>query len=840
MITAHNQLFYDAFNACPLGIAVENFEGNIVFVNPALCSMLGFSEEELRGKRRVDLSPPQDGAKEEALVQRLHAGSIGHYQIEKQYFRRDGSLVWGSLWMYLFKTGSSPLVIAMVEDITEKKTAEEAGLRYAAIVESSDDAIASGTLNGTILSWNAGARRLYGYTVAEAVGKPITILVPPELPDEENKILETLRTGGRIEHFETVRVTKTGKRINVSLSISAIKDQTGKTVGCCGIARNITARKRAEDRLREYEKAVEGLEEMIVVVDREYRYLIANRNFLNLRDMTRDQVEGHFAAEVMNKGVFEAVAKEKLDECFQGKTVKFEMKYTYPKLGERDISVSYFPIEGTTGVDRAACIFQDITERKRAEQALRESEERFRLAAQAGKMYAYTWDVATDVIVRAGDVSGFLGPTGEASLTRRQLLARVHPDDRTLFNASVSERTPEHPDVQISYRVLRSDGSVVWVEKTAHALFDENGRMVQIIGMAADITERRRAEEAIHESEARFRLVANTAPVMIWMSGLDKKPTYFNQLWLDFTGLSQTDILYGLAGTVHPEDYQQSLDIYSRAFDQREPFRKQCRLRRRDGQYRWMLDIGVPRFHEDGSFAGYIGSCIDVTDSKLAEDALAEMSRKLLEAQEQERTRIARELHDDINQRLAMLAVELEHLPDNPSEVRNRVQDVRKSICEISNDVQALSHDLHSAQLEYLGVVAGMKSWCQEFGERQRLQIDCRHDVRSTVPIENGLCLFRVLQEALHNAAKHSGVKRIEVQLHEEPGEVHLIIRDLGKGFDIEAARQGRGLGLTSMQERVRLVSGTIDIQSKPMGGTTIHVRVPLEAKYSSQRVPVS
>jgi signal transduction histidine kinase len=147
-----------------------------------------------------------------------------------------------------------------------------------------------------------------------------------------------------------------------------------------------------------------------------------------------------------------------------------------------------------------------------------------------------------------------------------------------------------------------------------------------------------------------------------------------------------------------------------------------------------------------------------------------------------------------------------------------------------------MSHDLHSSKLEYLGVVAGMKSWCKEFGGRQKTQIDFSHDVRSTLPPELGLCLFRVLQEALHNATKHSGVKRIEVQLHENSGEIHFIIRDSGTGFDVEAALQGKGLGLTSMQERVRLMSGTISIESKPMGGTTIHVRVPVELGHESRR----
>jgi PAS domain S-box-containing protein len=188
--TPDTQLFRDVFNASPIGIAVENLEGQPLFVNPAFCSMLGFSEEELRGKHCVEFSPPDDAEKDWTLFQQLRAGSIDHYQLEKRYFRRDGSLVWGRLSISLLNSRPSPLVVAMVEDITEKRRAEEARFRHAAIVESSKDAIISTTLDGVIQSWNAGAERIFGYTESEAVGQPITILIPREVWDEEQKILE--------------------------------------------------------------------------------------------------------------------------------------------------------------------------------------------------------------------------------------------------------------------------------------------------------------------------------------------------------------------------------------------------------------------------------------------------------------------------------------------------------------------------------------------------------------------------------------------------------------------------------------------------------------------------
>jgi len=349
---------------------------------------------------------------------------------------------------------------------------------------------------------------------------------------------------------------------------------------------------------------------------------------------------------------------------------------------------------------------------------------------------------------------------------------------------------------------------------------------------AAD-TELKRSESELRESEDRFRLVADTAPVLIWMSGTDKKCNFFNEGWLKFTGRSiESELGDGWAEGVHPEDLQRCLDTYTQAFDLREEFRMEYRLRRQDGEYRWVLDIGVPRFNQEPSFVGYIGSCVDITDRKLAETALANVNRRMIEAQERERTRIARELHDDIGQRLALLAINLTQLKQDGTdllEIRSRVGELRDQASEIATDVQTISHRLHSSKLESLGLAAAMRGFCHEFGEQQKLGIDFEsRDLPDPLSSDISLCLFRVLQEALYNSAKHSGVRQFKVRSWGTPNEVHLTVSDFGSGFDQGAAKTGWGLGLISMDERLKILNGTLSIESQPERGTTIHAFVPI------------
>jgi PAS domain S-box-containing protein len=363
-------------------------------------------------------------------------------------------------------------------------------------------------------------------------------------------------------------------------------------------------------------------------------------------------------------------------------------------------------------------------------------------------------------------------------------------------------------------------------------------------------TDRRRqqAEHALRESETRFRVMADTAPVMIWMSGVDKGCTYFSKTWLDFTGRSlAAELGNGWAEGVHPDDYHRCLAQYAEAFDARRPFRMEYRLRRHDGEYRWLLDTGVPRYYSDGNFSGYIGSCIDITERRQVEDTLRQneaalrrsedelrsLAGKLLSAQEDERSALARDLHDDLSQRLAAFAIETAMIEGEcgavPESTSIRLRDLRDRLVEAATDVHHLARQLHPAILQDLGLAEAVRSECVRFAEREGIPVEFVEEHVEDVPPAVAICLYRIVQEGLRNIAKHAQAAQARVTLVRGDHAVVLTIRDSGIGFDPTTASRAEGMGLASLRERAWLVRGDIAIRSQSGHGTVIEVRVPLD-----------
>jgi len=228
----------------------------------------------------------------------------------------------------------------------------------------------------------------------------------------------------------------------------------------------------------------------------------------------------------------------------------------------------------------------------------------------------------------------------------------------------------------------------------------------------------------------------------------------------------------------------------------------------------------------------------DITERIRTEEALSRLGQRLIQAQEEERTRIARELHDDISQRLALLAIDLDVLkrqvPAGAAELTNVIEAVRKQAEDLVRDIHCLSRGLHSTRLDYMGLPSAAAGLIREISGRQGVEIDFDSEgVPTDLSNEISLCLFRVLQESLQNAVKHSGSRHFRVTLAGSPDEVRLMVRDAGRGFD-PAAVEGRGLGLISMKERLKLVEGDLCIESRLNHGTLVYARVPLLNKVNS------
>ena len=358
-----------------------------------------------------------------------------------------------------------------------------------------------------------------------------------------------------------------------------------------------------------------------------------------------------------------------------------------------------------------------------------------------------------------------------------------------------------------------------------------------IAGLLLQRARKRRAEAILRESEIRFRVMADTTPALIWMCDERGRITYRNDRRIAFIGSDpNADHHEDWLTNIHPDDVGRVQEALQEALKIKEPFSQEYRLRRSDGVYRWIFDVASPRINGDGSFAGFIGSAIDTTDQKLAQQALAKVSGQLIDAQEKERSRIARDLHDDICQRLALLSMEIGRANRSsgadPAATRENLENIRKHCTEIATDVQTLSHQLHSATLDILGVVTAIRSFCNDFAKQHQVTIEFTdRNVPQSLPKDISLCLFRVAQEALHNAVKYSGTKQFFVNLSSTGNEIQLVVRDEGAGFDVEEARKHAGLGLVSMQERVNLVHGRFSIESKPGKGTKICATVPFVAE---------
>jgi PAS domain S-box-containing protein len=413
----------------------------------------------------------------------------------------------------------------------------------------------------------------------------------------------------------------------------------------------------------------------------------------------------------------------------------------------------------------------------------------------------------------------------------------VHPEDRGLVWKTIGDARENRSPYAAEFRMVSPNGTVLWVAAKGQFYYSAAGAPERMLGIVVDITDRKDTEEALRRKEAELTEAQRLAGVGSWQWDPETDMVVWSRE------------LYRMAGrnpTLPALSYKEHSQLYTRetwdrlqgavetALRTGAPYELVLEMVRADGAHRWVSARGEAQHDSAGHIARLRGTVQDITERRRAEEALSSVNGRLIEAQESERARIARDLHDDIGQRLALLSVALASvkglLPDSSDgEVARSIEAIEKQTAEIVAEVQALSHELHPPRLLYLGVEAAMRGFCGELSGQKALEIDFRaENVPSGVPPDVSLCLFRVLQEALHNAVRHSQVRHFDVHLRGTGNTVDLTIRDEGVGFDVDAADRGFGLGLTSMRERLKLVGGELFIESHLTRGTTVVARTPV------------
>ena len=580
------------------------------------------------------------------------------------------------------------------------------------------------------------------------------------------------------------------------------------------------------------------------------QFQFTNQGYEFLLGIKADALIGSTLEQALGKKPYK-VAGKFAKRALKGETVSHENVLLPRTGGEISVLVSYVPDVGPDNVIRGFyALVEDISEHKRLEaklskrtsemseayEALEKSEAILNEAQRIAKIGSWEWDILTDDPWWSDEVHRMYGTDRQSFKANYDaFFEHVHPDDRKLVADSIQRALDKSEEYSIDHRIITTDGTEKIVHEQAEVTFDADGRPIRMTGTVQDITEQKRIAGELADQRERLRRLLESTNAVPWEADI--------QTWsFTYVGPKATTLL-GFPNErwlekdfwvrhMHPDDKLWAIDYCRKCSEELDDYEFEYRMIAKDGRIVWLQDI-VNVVWSNGERVGLRGFMIDITDRKRSEKVLRELTARVIAAQEDEQKRIARELHDHLSQELALIAVELDllkrDLPKNRKAVLQKLANVQGMAKDASSAVHKISHRLHPAMLDQLGLVAAVGAYCNEVSARQGPQIEFNNLIKlDHVPADISLSFYRVLQEAVQNSLKHSGSDAIRVKLFSKGKEICLIVEDDGCGFQVEP-NADYGLGLTSMAERMELGGGIFKISSEPGKGTKITVCQALE-----------
>ncbi len=612
-------------------VVITDTSGKIQYVNPAFTVLTGYAREEALGKHtRMLKSGRQPMEVYQALWSTILSGRVWSGEVINQ--RKDGTVYQEEMQITPVEGAQGQIVsfIAIKRDVTERRAAEEAQKFLAAIVEGSAEGIISFTPDGIIHTWNRGAETIFGRTAAEVIGTHMSALAPPErLPQLEQLAAQVLE-GHSVSRYEGLCLHKNGRKIFIALAACPIRNSAGQVSAIAVTLRDISERKEAEQARALLASIVESSDDAIYGVKLDGTIVSWNQGAQALLGYSTQEILGKKAVILNTPGRYDELRRT-LADVAKGRAIQHFEAVLRKKDGHgTDVSLAISPIRNHAGeVAGASIIARDIGPRARSERKLRENEERFRGIFEQAPFGMCVAGLDGAYIQVNGAFCRMVGYS-EPDLRATLWADLTHPEDRAPAQQLV-DRLSRHPGEpgEIVMRYIHRNGNVVWGRTRISAVQNPRGTPLYFVVHVEDITQRKRTEEALHESENRFRNMADCCPSLLWVTDAEGGNQFINRMYREFTGASQEEVegcKWRLL--IHPEDAAEYVGAFENAVREHAPFRAEARIRRADGEWRLTGSYAAPRLSPGGTYLGHVGLTADITERKQAEQAIRTSEEK--------------------------------------------------------------------------------------------------------------------------------------------------------------------------------------------------------------------
>jgi PAS domain S-box-containing protein len=612
-------------------ITILDFDGRINAWNRGAELMYGYSENEALRMTIWQLAPPDKTAEQKEFNRRIFAGEkVSSFETQRQ--TKDGGIldVWITVTKLVDDSGKAIGIASTERDITERKK-EEANLRrLATVLLDSNDAITISDFDGRITAWNRSAERMYGYSEEEALSMSIWLITPPDKIAEKKAFINRLIAGEAVSSFETQRVTKDGRILDVWLTLTKVMDDAGKPIGIASTERDITERKKEEANLRRLATVLRDSNDAITIQDFEGKILAWNHG--------AELMYGYSEQEALQKNIWLLTPPNRVKEqkdfthrLIAGEKITSLETQRVTKDGRiLDVWLTLTRVMDDAGKPIGiASTERDITDHKRVEEALKKSEERFRIIAESITDVIYEWDLK-DSIQWFGNVDALLGyPAGAFSRTLDGWVSALHPEEKESVLVAIERQLKGAVPYNVEYRIKGKDDVLYWWSARGTVITDERGEKIKWLGAVTDITERKRVEETLRMNEARFRTLVENIPQKIFMKDRMLRWISINEKLAHDFGFRPEDVIGKANADLFPPELAakyQADDIRIMESGKTEELEEKYI---REGRETWVNTIKTPVKNANGEIVGVLGVFWDITERKRLEDKLHQYTLQL-------------------------------------------------------------------------------------------------------------------------------------------------------------------------------------------------------------------